>query len=254
MPYLPINDLTLYYEEHGSPQADALVLLHGFNGTGDRVWRRFIPSFADRWRLIVPDYRGHGRTNNPGGPEAMNHRQFARDAAALCRALEIERAVFWGSSSGAMQLLTLALEEPALVRALVLCAGSHYYPDALREMWRTLTPEAWVSEERRAALQEIHTALGPDHWRQVVGAWIALGRHPHSSDFPESEELRAIAAPTLIVHGDRDQFFPAEMPLELHRLIPGSELCILPNTGHGALSQHPDVITTLVQDFLSRRA
>ena len=253
MAYVRVNDVTMYYEQHGVPRGPTMVLLHGFNATGARVWQRQIPRFAERYRVLVPDWRGHGRTDNPGGPAAMNHRQFARDAAAFCRELDVQRAIFWGSSSGAMQLLSLALDEPHLAHALVLCACSHYYPDALRAMWRTLTPEAWVPEERRAQLRELHTALGPDHWRQVVGAWIALGAHAHTDDFPEKEALRGITAPTLIVHGDRDQFFPVEMPVELYRLLPDAELCILPRTGHGVVGQHPELVGTLVESFLAGR-
>lgn len=252
MPYLPVDDLTMYYEEHGASGGPAMVLLHGFTGSGTRVWRDQIPIFGERYRLIVPDWRGHGRTNNPGGLAAMTHRQFARDAGAFCHAVGVEHAIFWGSSSGAMQLLSLALDEPALVRALVLCAGSHCFPDELRALWRTLTPEKWVSEERRAQLRKIHTALGPDQWREVVSAWIALGAHAHTDDFPEKEALRDITAPTLIVHGDRDQFFPVEVPVELYRLLPNAELCILPQTGHGVFGPHPEMVTTLVQDFLKR--
>jgi pimeloyl-ACP methyl ester carboxylesterase len=256
MPTIRVNDLAMYYEAHGLPEgpdAPVMVLLHGFSNTGARAWRRQLEPFGVRYRLLVPDWRGHGRTGNPAGPAAMNHRQFAGDAAAFCRALGVERAVFCGSSSGAMQLLSLALDEPDLVRAMVLVAGSHYYPDPLRAWWTTVTPETWVAPGRRAALQEQHTALGPDHWRTVVAAWIALGQHAHTDDFPEQEALRGIRAPTLILHGDRDRFFPAEMPVELYRLLPDAELCILPNTGHGIPAERPELLTTLTLDFLSRR-
>ena len=257
MPYVRVDDLTMYYETHGraaGPDVTTLVLLHGFNSVGLRAWRHQLEPFGERYHLVVPDWRGHGRTDNPGGPAAMNHRQFGRDGASFCRALGVQRAIFCGSSSGAMQLLSLALDAPDLVQALVLCAGSHYYPEELRALWAMLTPESWVAPERRAAMQEVHTALGPDHWRTVVAAWIALGRHAHTEDFPEPEELRAIHAPTLIIHGDRDRFFPAEMPVQLYRLLPDAELAILPNTGHGIPGERPEWLTTLTLDFLSRRA
>lgn len=252
VPYLDLPDLRLYYETHGDAAAEPLVLLHGFNGSGGAAWRHHIPVFGERYRLIVPDWRGHGRTDNPLGAAGMNHRQFARDCAAMCGALGIERAVFVGQSSGAMQLLYFALEQPALVKALIFCAGSHCYPDELRAWWRTLTPEAWVSPERREALRQVHTALGPEHWCTVVGAWIALGEHAHEDDFPPLEALHGIAAPTLIVHGDRDRFFPVDVPTDLYRRLPNAELAVLPNTGHGVPSERPEWLTRLALDFLTR--
>jgi pimeloyl-ACP methyl ester carboxylesterase len=178
MPYAAVNDLTMYYEEHGVPGGGPLVLLHGFTATGD-FWRAQIEPFGAHYRLIVPDWRGHGRTNNPGGLARMNHRQFARDAIALCGELGLVRPIFCGESSGAMQLLTLALEAPDLARALVLTGCAHVYADELRAWWREQTPESVVAPERRPAMQKSHTALGADHWRTVAAAWIALGEHGH---------------------------------------------------------------------------
>src|SRR5438874_2413668 len=120
MPYFAVGDLNLYYEEHGTTEGPALVLLHGFTSSGAAAWGKQIEPFGARYRLVVPDWRGHGRTNNPAGAAAMTHRQFARDIIAFCRTLGLERPIFCGTSSGAMQLLTLALEAPELPRALVL--------------------------------------------------------------------------------------------------------------------------------------
>ncbi|HUG15672.1 MAG TPA: alpha/beta hydrolase, partial [Thermomicrobiales bacterium] len=105
MPYATVNGLTMYYEEHGLPSGPPLVLLHGFTGTS-ASWAPQLQVFGAHYRLVAPDMRLHGRTNNPAGLAAMNHRQFARDVIALCQALGIERASFCGESSGAMQLLT----------------------------------------------------------------------------------------------------------------------------------------------------
>ena len=243
--------LEMYYEQHGQPDGPAMLLLHGFNSWG-HFWRDQLEAFGARYRLVVPDWRGHGRTGNPAGPDAMTHHQFARDAVALCAALVLERPVFCGESSGAMQLLWLAVDAPQLPRALVLAGGTHYYSDELRAWWRTQTPETVVAPERRPAMQETHTALGPDHWRSVVAAWIALGEHAHTDDFPEDEALRGIRVPTLIVHGDRDRFFPPAVPVALYGLLPDAELCILPNTGHTPPRERPEWFNAIVLDFLAR--
>ena len=187
----------------------------------------------------------------------MTHRQFARDAIALCGELGLARPIFCGESSGAMQLLTLALEAPELARALILTGCTRFYSDELRAWWREQTPESVLeaaTPERRAALPASHTALGRDHWRTVVAAWIALGEHAHADDFPEREALRGIRTPTLIVHGDRDRFFPVEVPLELYRLLPDAELGLLPQTGHAPPTERPAWFNAIALDFLARRA
>jgi pimeloyl-ACP methyl ester carboxylesterase len=251
MPHVMVNGLSMYFEEHGHSSGDPLVLLHGFTVTGD-YWSRQVPVFGEHYRLIVPDLRGHGRTDNPGGLAAMNHRQFARDIIALCQSLDIGRAIFCGESTGAMLLLTLALEAPEIPRALVLAGGTFVYGDELRAWWRTQTPETIFEDAGQARRR--HVAMGPDHWRLCGEAFIALGTHAHADDFPEPEDLAGIAAPTLIVHGDRDPMFPVDVPAGLYRLLPDAELCILPRVAHHPPRERPDWFNQIALDFLSRRA
>jgi len=60
--------------------------------------------------------------------------------------------------------------------------------------------------------------------------------------------------PTLIVHGDRDRYFPVAIPVELYGLLPDAELCILPNTGHFPQADRPEWFNDIVLDFLARRS
>jgi pimeloyl-ACP methyl ester carboxylesterase len=253
MPFAAIHEMRMFYEEYGRAEGPPLLLLHGFSGTG-RAWRDHFAPFGATYRVIVPDLRGHGRTDNPGGLAAMNHRQFGRDIIALCQALGLEHPVLVGHSTGAMLQLTVGVEAPELPRALVLSAGTYYYGEELRAWWRGRTPEMHVPPERRAALQAEHTALGPDQWRLLAEAFLGLQAHAPGEDFPAEDELPGIRAPTLIIHGDRDWFFPVAVPVALYGLIPASELCILPNAGHGHLHSHAEWWRSIVLDFLQRRA
>ena len=250
MPYVAVDDLTIYYEEHGLTDGPPLVLTHGFHGVG-AVWEPQVAAFGLHYRLLAPDLRGHGRTDNPGGLPAMNHRRFGRDIIAFCRARGIERAVFCGESTGAMLLLTLSLEAPELARALIFSGGTYYFSDQNRAWWAEQTPDTIVKDREMA--QARHTALGPDHWRRLAEAFIALHTHERADDFPTDEELTTIRTPTLIIHGDRDSFFPVEVPAGLYRLLPDAELCILPHTGHVPPAERPDWFNTIALDFLTRR-
>lgn len=107
-----VGDLHMHVDDLGVPVGQPLVMLHGFTGVGRREWQAQIDAFTDKFRVIVPDLRGHGGTDNPAGREAMNHRQFAADVAGLCDALQISRAVFVGESTGSMLQLSLLLQRP----------------------------------------------------------------------------------------------------------------------------------------------
>jgi pimeloyl-ACP methyl ester carboxylesterase len=191
----------------------------------------------------------------------MNHQQFARDIIALCQARGIAQAVFCGESSGAMLLLALGVAAPDRVRALVLAGCTYTSGEKFRSWLRSQTPESVARELELTydiyldigELKTMHTALGPEHWRTVLEAFIAHGTHAHAADFPEPQELRALQAPVLIVHGDRDSLFPLEVPTTLYGLLPNAELCVLPNTGHFPPWERPAWFNTIVLDFLSRR-
>jgi pimeloyl-ACP methyl ester carboxylesterase len=62
--YVKVNDLTVYYETFGT--GEPLVLLHGGTATR-RMWEKFVPAFAKHFKVIAPDTRGHGKTDNPSG-------------------------------------------------------------------------------------------------------------------------------------------------------------------------------------------
>jgi pimeloyl-ACP methyl ester carboxylesterase len=261
--YERVNDMSVYYEEHGRPDAPALVLLHGYTVTGRITWDEHLDALATEYRLIVPDSRGHGLTDNPAGPSAMNHHQFTRDVSTFCDRLGIERAAFCGYSSGAMVAMNLALARPDLVAAAVLTSGTFTIPEATRAMMRAMTvtelAHSWFGEPVDSAepypelFTSAHRALGPDHWQIVMADFLAGFSRPDAEDYPEPDALSQIQAPILILHGDRDAFFPVEIPVEMYRRLPDAELSVLPQTPHELVQAQPELFRTLVMDFLSRR-
>lgn len=258
MTMVAVGDLQMRIDDLGVPDGQPLVMLHGFTGVGRREWQGQVEAFTDEFRVIVPDLRGHGGTNNPAGREAMNHCQFAADVAGLCDALQLSRAIFLGESTGSTLQLSLLLQRPDLVAASVFGAGTYEWSAELRAHFAAVEPDelarTWFLEA--SALDDfrsMHTALGAEHWRTVIGDFIALFRHEPLDDFPDVAELCRIGAPVLIVHGDRDHLFSPELACRLYRLLPDAELCILPNTGHWPPSEQPDAFNLLVSRFLKRR-
>jgi pimeloyl-ACP methyl ester carboxylesterase len=115
MPFTNIPTGNIYYEIHG--EGEPLLLHPGFGCTVEIYWRNTQP-LAERFRVIVFDPRGAGRSDI--GPPNMLMKDFADDAAALLDALDIESAHVFGTSFGGMVAQHIALEHPERVRRLVL--------------------------------------------------------------------------------------------------------------------------------------
>src|SRR5690349_6774003 len=110
------GDVELFYEARGN--GPALFLLHPFP-TNHRFWEAMAPALAERYRLIIPDLRGHGASESGPGPVTME--KHAADLDALCRANEIESAIFFGVSIGGYAIFELWRKSRERVRALILC-------------------------------------------------------------------------------------------------------------------------------------
>src|SRR5919106_4624170 len=129
--YVKANGLDMYYEEYGS--GEPLVLLHGGMGT-NKNFEHLITAFSKQFRVIVPDLRGQGKTDNPSGE--FSYRLMADDVAAFAVALKLNQPSICGWSDGGQISLELGMHYPDLMRCMVLSATwyqfSQQYQTALK--------------------------------------------------------------------------------------------------------------------------
>ena len=247
MPHAPVNGIELYYEEHGT--GTPLVLVHGFSGSG-HVWEPMIPAFADRYRVIVVDLRGHGRST--GAPETIHHSNFAADLVAMLDHLGIDRAHFVGHSSGGMCLLFVGIEQPGRVRTLSLVNATYTFDEVAKAHMRRVVEEFSIEPEAIALSRQVHGPYhGDDYWQVLREAFRQFTLDPNELPF-EPADLAAITRPVLVFHGDRDPFFPVNIPVTMYLAMPNAELCILPHTEHGVPGEEPELFLTITKRFLER--
>lgn len=224
-----LGDLEMRYLDLGA--GPPLVLLHGFTGAAaDWQYAFDLPALAQRWRLIIPDQRGHGGTGNPGGK--FSHRQGARDLLALLDHLGIARCRAIGLSLGGNVLLHLATAARDRLEAMVTVSAPSYFPRQARAIMAMQSAEG-RGEADWAEMRGRHK-LGDD---QIRALWR------QARDFADSRDdmcftppqLETITARTLIVSGDRDPLYPLEIFVEQYRAIPGAALYVVPGGGHGPI-------------------
>src|SRR5919107_374821 len=233
--YAEVNGLNIYYEIHGTGQP--LVLLHGAYMTIDAMGE-VVPALAETRQVIAVELQGHGRTADIDRP--LSYEQMADDTAALLLHLGIEQADVFGYSMGGGVALQVAIRHPEVVRKLVVVSASYtsdgMHPELL-EMIPTLTPEAFAGSPIEEAY--LRTAPNPDDFPTLVAKLKRLDMEPFA--WPP-EDVRGIAAPTLLIVGDSDAI-RLEHAVELFQLLgggvmgdlaglPKSQLAVLPGTTH----------------------
>jgi len=218
-----VNGIEMYYEVYGQPQASAVVLLHWFGVSGE-IRRPFVRELEKHYRVILVDLRGHGRSTNPAGQFTIP--QTALDVFALLDQLGIQKFKGIGAVLGAFTLLHMATKQPARVEAMILVGGASYIPDQLRAIVRNSPPEKMTegnfNEMRKYAKR------GDDQVRALARIFYNFKDNYDDVNFTPPY-LSTITARTLVVQGDRDDFIPVQMAVDLFRSIPHSYLWILPN-------------------------
>src|SRR4051812_42848151 len=117
MPYAAANDIQLYYEEQGDPAAIPLILLHGASGAIDAPatgWTNHMPAFAQQYRAIHIEHRGHGRTNSPAGK--LRYEMMADVVVRFIEQLGLGPAHIAGVSDGGIVALVVGMTRPDVAR------------------------------------------------------------------------------------------------------------------------------------------
>ncbi|WP_222853726.1 alpha/beta fold hydrolase [Fodinicola acaciae] len=249
MTYASVNGLELYYEIHGT--GEPLVLLHGGLHTFDLSFGAMLPELAASHQVIGVELQGHGRTADIDRELSIG--QFADDVAALLKHLGVARADVMGFSLGALVALELGVRHQDVVGRLVL-AAAHARPDGYHtditdpSAWATSTRMPTADDFAEMAAEYARVAPRPKDFQpfqQKLSAMVA------SSKGWTDDELRSVAAPTLLVIGDHD-FVRIEHAAQMLELIPTAQLGVVPGTTHAGLLRRADVLLPMVAAFLSR--
>ncbi|HEY7069836.1 MAG TPA: alpha/beta hydrolase [Acidimicrobiales bacterium] len=256
-----VNGVRLNVLDEG--EGHPLVLLHGLGGCW-RDWEPQLDHLRDRYRCIVIEHRGHGRSERTTG--AYSTDLFAADAAAVCRLLGVGHAYVVGLSMGGMIAQKLALAEPDLVEALVLCdTGTHMGRRAAQFLrdWAArvratgmvdsrgvVNPETtgfsrWSVEHQphviRTNMREAEAA-DPDAWARAAEAVAA-----HDT----RDGIGRIAAPCLLVWGEEDPAVPVARAQALVDALGGAPLVVLRDAGHVCNLDQPAAFEAAVEDFFA---
>lgn len=237
-----INNIEMYYEEYGIGRP--LVLLHGFGGCAQN-WHPFTARLSERHRLIVVDLRGHGYSTNP--ENTFTHREAANDVFLLLEALGIDRFSAMGISTGGMTLLHMATSQPWRIDAMVVISATSYFPDQARAIFRGASfgnMPLQVQEMYRECAKR-----GDAQVRQLIAQFNALSTDYDDMNFT-AQYLSTITARTLVVHGERDRFFPVDIPVSIYRSIPDAALWIIPGGEHAPIYESTVPFTSTALRFL----
>ncbi|MFJ8109620.1 alpha/beta fold hydrolase [Streptomyces sp. NPDC096132] len=247
--YAKLDGLAMYYELHGSGD-DArrpLVLLHGGLQTVDLNFAAVLPTPAAGRRVVAPELQGHGRTADTDRALTVPH--LASDVVALLDELGIGQADFLGFSLGGLTALHLAVTHPERVGRLVLAATQYTqegYHDEIRTPGSTSPRLPGQSDFREMAEAYAAVAPHPGHFQDFLAKVAASAHAPLSWT---ADDLRGLAAPTLLVIGDTD-FVRIEHAAEMRRLIPRAQLAVLPSTTHVALMRRTSLLLPMLTEFL----
>ena len=266
-----VNEIDFHYRRLGQDKPGLPVIyLNHLAATMDNCDPDVMNGLAAEHQIICFDNRGIGSSK---GDVPLTIAEMAEDARAFIHALGFDKVDLIGFSLGGFIAQEILLQEPELVRSVVLAGtgpagGSGIedvtkitYLDMLRGFFSFNDPKAFLffnrNETGKKAAEEFLERLGErtednDEKIKISGFQRQL-KAIHAWALQKPQDLSVITHPALIVNGDNDRMVPSSNTYDLHNRIAGSELIIYKDSGHGGIFQYHDEFVGSVLAFLSNQ-
>ncbi|MGD2119197.1 MAG: alpha/beta fold hydrolase [Chromatiales bacterium] len=255
--------LKLYYRELSPDSSgEPLLMLHGLLGSSAN-WQTVARAFTDRYPVILPDLRNHGRSPHA---DSCSYADMTQDVLHLMDELGLARVNLVGHSMGGKLAMWLALQHPERVEKLLVAdiAPVHYHSQRFDHIFRAMSqidmhglesrqqaddqmaqsiPEAPV---RAYLLQNLLRKDNNWHWRINLPA-LQAGMD-QISGFPETEEF--FSGKTLFLKGEHSDYIQPDYTDVMHRLFPQMSLAVIYGAGHWLYAEQPQQFIEQLQRLL----
>ncbi len=245
MPYTNNHGIRIHYQVEGT--GPALVLQHGFTSSLE-AFRRFgyTTALKDRYRLVLPDARGHGLSDKPHDAEAYTLATRVGDIVAILDDLNVSKAHFWGYSMGGVIGFGMAKHAADRVQSLII-GGAHPYADPIEAFRQVDGKDSQVFV--KAVEQFIGEPLTPELLPFVLAndlEALAAVAQPRPS---MEDVLPAMTMPCLLYVGTADRRYP--FVKKCVERMPNAQLFEVPGCSHLAAYVHAARVLPRAQEFLT---
>jgi pimeloyl-ACP methyl ester carboxylesterase len=236
----PVNGIKIWYATFGLASGEPVILLHG-GLANSNYWGNEVRALQGRYRVIVMDSRGHGRSTRNAEPYGYD--LMASDVIGLMDFLHIKKAAIVGWSDGAIIGLDIALHHPErLTKLFAFAANSD--PSGVADIDKSPVFQAFIA---RAEKEYEKLSPTPTEYKsfleQIEEMWTS---QPNWT----ADDLKKIPTPTWIVDADHDEAIKRENTEFMAANIPGAGLLLQPEVSHFSFIQDPDQFSADVLHFL----
>ena len=247
-----VDGITLSYIDEGS--GDPVILLHGWGGQAASMMPLML-GLRDSYRVVALDLPGFGKSSLP--PAAWGTLEYAEFTLHAIRALGVERGTFVGHSFGGRLVIQLASHRPQAVQAAVLIDAAGINPPmtlrrrirqgAFKTLKRILST-GLLGRQEPILRERLARRFGSADYAAVSGVMRSSMVKIVNQDL--SQDLPTIAAPVLLIWGEKDEETPIADGRTMERLIPGSRLIAVAGAGHFCYLDSPGFVNAVIRSFL----
>ena len=256
------DEKEFFVREIGPEDAPPLVLTHGWSFDGEMVFFEIIPELSQRYRVIVPDHRNHGKSDQVRG--SFDVEDLASELGGILNALGYDRVSLFGYSMGGMAAQVFAHRHPERVERLILAGTAAYPIDRFRIVTRVAfwlgRALARVSKKEAATVtygylkrrNTIDESAQRWMWAALLNRDATLYYESGNAvwRFDSRAWIGEISVPTMVIIPQRDDVVPPRVQRDLAERLQDPTVIELDGARHDAVISQPEVYIKAIDAFL----
>lgn len=258
MPKVKVNNIELNYEEYG--KGEVLLFLHGLGST-KADWDAQVPFFSEKYRVLVVDLRGHGKTSIPSKDYGVKF--MTEDIKQLLDVLKIEKATVIGFSMGGAVAFQLASSNPGYINNLVIVNSGPDFNDmgkigkellssrteflktkGLLPLAKEIAYNMFPENDQTEIRNQFEERCKKNNYDAYYNSFVTL------MDWGLGDKLKDITIRTLVVASDMD-YTPVSFKEEYVERMQNATLSVIKNSRHGVVIDQPKAFNKVLENFLN---